>query len=206
MTKVADIKRLYTDGWAERPEWVEGLVWHHDLWAYAHLSATSTGLLAYCLSMQQWETPDKRIVGPDGSPYLDGYCIAEPRGSAANDLSGKIYLHHFHRGDADAQLHNHPWDKSISLILLNGYLEERRGRAPRIARPRRHAAVNRYIRRPGDAVEINRDTFHRVDLPYGDAWTLFFAGPYIGTWHFWDRDTGQQEQWEDFLRARGRLT
>lgn len=194
MTKETDIKRLYTHGWDEPPEWAKKLRWKHPLWAYSEQPATATGLLSYCRSMQKWVVPDKRIAGPDGSPYLDRYCIAAPPDADGDDLSGKIYLNHFLRSDEDPELHSHPWDRSLSLILVNGYEEERRI----------GDQVMSVSRAPGDLVLIEEDTFHRVDLVHEDAWTLFFTGRFVNTWYFWNRTTGKKEQWENFLRARGR--
>jgi hypothetical protein len=145
--------------------------------------------------MQKGATPDKCIVGADGSPYLDSYCVAEPLETHEGDSTGKIYLNHFWRGDADQELHSHPWDHSISLILINGYEEERR----------EDGVVRRFDRRPGDVIGIEAETFHRIELPRGEAWTLFFVGRYTTTWYFWNRHTGAQETWKDFLQARGRL-
>lgn len=194
MLREEDVRRLYTHGWPEMPEWARMLRWNYTLWSGADAPATPDALFSYCQALQEHAAPDKRIVGADGSPYLDRYCLAEPLETHEEDLTGKIYLNHFWRSDADQELHSHPWDRSTSLILVNGYEEERR----------EGSEIRRFDRRPGDVITIDAETFHRVELPRGDAWTLFFVGRYIGTWYFWNRTTGVQEQWEEFLRARGR--
>lgn len=211
MGKEADIKELYERGWwpdgveprprtdtYPTPDWAKNLHWNYSLWSPPPDWSREEALDHYCRSFLG-VLPDKEIFGADGSPYLSRYCIAEPRGAAPEDLSGKIYLNHFHRGDEDLELHNHPWDDSLSLILINGYDEERRmGQSSRWGwRIRRR----RYV--PGDLVPIEADTFHRVDVPRGEAWTLFFTGQYRQTWHFWDRVTGVLTPWSDFVKAKG---
>ena len=193
MTQEDELKELYKRGWYGNLERYRHLRWNYTLW-YPHTGESAEEAIeAYCRSFLK-VVPDKRIVGADGSPYLDRYCLAEPLGMHKGDLTGKIYLNHFWRSDADQELHSHPWDRSTSLILVNGYEEERR----------EGSEIRRFDRRPGDVVTIDAETFHRVELPRGDAWTLFFVGRYVGTWYFWNRATGVQEQWEDFLRGRAR--
>lgn len=144
--------------------------------------------------------------GPGKSPYLSRwYILGAPRmsdGSQPFDEFGDmrpgaswpswggLYLHRFHRSDADRELHNHPWRWSVSLILAGGYLEERRGTA---------GLVERIARLPGDFNWIGHDDFHRVDLIEEDAWTLFLVGPKVSTWGFWDRATGAFKHWRPFL-------
>lgn len=205
MTREEEISRLYTHGWEEKPEWARMLRWNYTLWTGADSPAIPAALLSYCQDIQGHAAPDKRIVGADGSPYLDRYCIAEPLEAREEDLTGKIYLDHIWRSDADQELHSHPWDHSVSLILVNGYEEERRGTTTLSQGPKTWGEVHRFDRRPGDVVEIDAKTFHRIDLPRGEAWTLFFVGRFVDTWYFWNRTTGVQEQWRDFLQARGRL-
>lgn len=203
MTQDEEFKELYKRGWHGIPERYRHLRWRYRLW-YPQLGAhPEAGIEAYCESFLK-EVPDKRIRGADGSPYLDRYCIAEPGGTNEEDLTGKIYLNHFWRSDEDQELHSHPWDRSVSLILVNGYEEERRGLTTLSQGTKKWGEVQRFDRRPGDVIGIDAETFHRVELPRGEAWTLFFVGRFVDTWYFWDRTTGVQEMWKDFLQARGR--
>ena len=68
--------------------------------------------------------PVQRISGHDGSTYLERYTLLN-----LGPTRGRVYLHRFLRGDEDRELHNHPW-YAISLILVAGYLEERRRWTP----------------------------------------------------------------------------
>jgi len=100
-----------------------------------------------------------------------------------------LYLHCFHRSDDDGALHNHPWRWAVSLVLKGGYSEERR-------------VGDMVVRRRVEPWTINfltHDTFHRVDLVRGDAWTLFLVGPVVQSWGFWDRDTKKYTPWREFL-------
>lgn len=144
----------------------------------------------------------------DGSPYLSRYYLrgnySMTDGSSPYDEHGNpktnaiapkgigIYLHRFHRGDNDMELHNHPWKWSFSIILVGGYIEERRV----------GDRVIRRVLRAGRFNWIGSDDFHRVDLLDGDAWTLFVAGPKFGSWGFWDRFTKVFTPWREFLAKR----
>lgn len=109
-------------------------------------------------------------------------------------LIPSIYLHYFYRGDLDEELHNHPWVNSMSLILTNGYYEDR-------LTP--DGVVRRKIR-PGSLNFIRCTDFHRVDLidPTKGAWTLFITGQRVQEWGFKDIDTGKYTYWETFVEER----
>jgi hypothetical protein len=120
-------------------------------------------------------------------------------------------LHHFHRGDEDRELHNHPWRWALSIILAGGYLEERRvlarGRKQPCQTCRDGASTSCYVIkmrkvRPGRVNLIRADDFHRVQLLGPDCWSLFVAGPKTGGWGFWDRKTGRYTPWDLFVGAR----
>jgi hypothetical protein len=101
-----------------------------------------------------------------------------------------LYLHRFHRGDDESQLHNHPWRWAASLILAGGYREEVRGKDD---------VVRTRIVKPWRLNRIRSDTFHRVDLLEDDAWTLFLVGPKFSGWGFWDRDSREFWPWRTFI-------
>lgn len=173
--------------------------------------------------------PASRIIqdreGKD--PYLSRWYLREHRrgkGIAA-------FLHKFHRGDDDQELHCHPWVWSIAVILSGGYVEERRVArsvrcscgAVRIRRvrgvnvakfERQHAGHGRMlvkyrvisrIVRPGTINFIRGSDFHRVDLLGDESWSLFIAGPQTGEgWGFWNRMTSEFTPWREFItRKRG---
>lgn len=122
-----------------------------------------------------------------GKPYLTRcYLFGKDR------TWGNIYLHRFHSSDQGDELHNHPWEWSVSLILSGGYSEEfREGDG------RETWWVNRREKRPGELNFIRAGDFHRVDLHDEEkgAWTLFFAGPRTKDWGFWDRHTKEFKDW-----------
>lgn len=104
-----------------------------------------------------------------------------------------IYLHQFHRGDDDTDLHNHPWRWAVSIILAGGYIEERRTADD-------HVDVRTV--RPGRINIIRASDFHRVELLERDAWSFFIAGPKFSSWGFWNRTTKRFLPWRQFIEQR----
>jgi len=110
------------------------------------------------------------------------------------------YLHHFFRGDEDREVHNHPWQRSVSLILTSGYKEYR-------WKPEARCFEERYLK-PGSVNYIRRNDFHRVEL-YKDqgCWTLFTS---IGRvmesngrdWSFLNTETGELTPWGQWTQER----
>lgn len=152
-----------------------------------------------CFSVAK-RLPYRVIPRPDGGPYLVRYYLV---GATPNDEDRgrrfKVFLHRFLSGDEEEELHNHPWEHSVSLILTGGYEEERR----------LGDFVVRKTVRPGTLNFIDADDFHRVELREDDAWTLFFAGKLTGkSWGFWDRKTKEYIPWREqiFVRRRQRVT
>lgn len=130
---------------------------------------------------------------PDGSDPFDQYGDPKPDVVWPTSLIG-MYLHRFHRGDADRELHNHPWRWAVSLILVGGYIEERRLHGTDIV-------LTRDVR-PMTMNFIEGDDFHRVDLRDGEAWSLFFVGPKVSGWGFWNRKTGDFTPWREFINSK----
>ena len=59
------------------------------------------------------------IAGATRSAYLTRYTLVD-----FGKHQSPIYLHEFHRGDEDAELHSHPWD-AVSFVIHDGHREER---------------------------------------------------------------------------------
>lgn len=128
---------------------------------------------------------------PDGGwPFDDSGAPRE--GTVWPNTTFGVYLHKFHRGDDERELHNHPWAWALSLVLVGGYIEERRTR---------NDTVTVRAVRAGDFNWITASTFHRVDLLDGEAWTLFVVGPKWSGWGFWNRDSGQFWPWREYFDA-----
>ena len=133
-----------------------------------------------------------------GSPYLSRwYLVGErPEGEHFNPSEEKpprdfnLFLHKFHRSDDDGLLHSHPWEWAVSFVLVGGYSEERR-------------VGDEVVRRdvlPFSFNVLRAVDYHRVDLFEGrEAWSLFFVGPRVGTWFFWDRDKKVCAQWREYI-------
>lgn len=164
--------------------------------------------LAPFLRWLTWRLPPPRIIKDRNgrSPYLSRwYLIGAPKmpdGSWAFDLNGNprpgalwsrkrfgVYLHRFHSGDDERELHNHPWRWAVAVILAGGYVEERRD-GDRV--------VVRRVR-PGRVNVIRSSDFHRVDLFGRDAWSLFIAGPKFQGCGFWNRVSKRFWPWREFI-------
>jgi hypothetical protein len=159
--------------------------------------------------------PPRVIYDREGaSPYLSRYYIlGRPKMADGSDpqeygkLRGQlrrgvlfssekvgVYLHKFHRGDDDQELHGHPWKWAVSFVLSGGYREERRI-------PGTDKVTVRLL--PAGSVNlIFDDDYHRVDLLDDEAWTLFIVGPKVGSWCFWNRHTGETTPWRTFIQRK----
>jgi hypothetical protein len=163
--------------------------------------------------------PPRIIRGLDGSAYLSRYYLTDrptmPDGSEPFDEHGDprpgvqwvttsgVYLHRFHRGDDDRELHCHPFRWSVSTILVGGYREERRLVERDLFGGDAHCyEIVERVLRPGDVNLIAADDYHRVDLLDGEAWTIFAVGPRVASWSFWDRRTGAVTEWREFLERK----
>ncbi len=91
-----------------------------------------------------------------------------------------LFLHYFYRSDADRDLHNHPWDWAVSLILRGGYYE--------------HTGWDIDEYPPGSTNMLLSNSFHRVELldERAGCWSLFVAGPREKRlWGFSNEETGE---------------
>ena len=170
------------------------------LWRYAELSPHGNKLIT---------------ANNAGDPYLLRVYLTADRDELKSQLSrlgiknslalsvltmARPYLHHFFRGDEDREVHNHPWQRSVSIILTSGYKEYRW--LPALKR------FNTSYLRPGSINYIRRNDFHRVEL-YGDqgCWTLFTS---IGRvmesngrdWSFLNTTTGELTPWGAWVQDR----
>jgi hypothetical protein len=124
--------------------------------------------------------PCRIIDGEHGEPYLERYYVA---GLDRIGLRGwHLYLHRFVDSDPDRGLHDHPWDRALSLVLCGGYDELRfacdAGDAGEPPIRRRHV-------RPWRLNRLRGTDYHRVVLRDGrSAWTLFLHGPRVKGWGF----------------------
>lgn len=164
-------------------------------------------MLSNLIHKALWKITEKfpertRIIQVDGSDYLRRFYITPRRLDENGEETGKnlgfgVYLHYFYRGDEDRELHNHPWEKSVSLILLGGYFEERRTKEDEVVL-KNIKPIWHWPFRPN---YITCDDFHRVikkqESPH--VWTLFITGNRAQGWGFWDRETKKYIDHEDFV-------
>lgn len=114
--------------------------------------------------------PCRFIDGERGEPYLERYYLLGAFGWHA-------YLHRFVDSDPDRGLHDHPWNRALSLVLAGGYHELRPAAD--------HAQRRVRCVRPWRLNFLRGEDFHRVVLRRGrPAWTLFLHGPRVKGWGF----------------------
>ncbi len=155
------------------------------------------------------------------SPYLSRYYLIGKRpsdddldehGNLREDarerprrhLIPRVFLHRFHRSDADGELHSHPWAWAVAIVLSGGYSEERRVPPMNMSDWGVERTVVRRTFGPGSVNVIRADDYHRVDLLEDESWSLFISGPKLADWFFWDRETGDTTPWREFLEMRQR--
>lgn len=139
--------------------------------------------------------PYRVIPRPDGAPYLVRYYLfgrPRPEQPDGRKKGFNIFLHRFLSSDVEPELHNHPWSRSVSLILTGGYEEERRVGDDVVFR----------TLRPGQLNSIGANDFHRIELREEEAWTLFVAGSVTQSWGFWSRVTRKFVPWREHVRQR----
>ena len=130
----------------------------------------------------------KIITRHDNLPYLTRFYIYRKHFKWMPSL----YLHCFHSGDEDQELHSHPWSHSVSFIVSGRYKEEYRD----------GDIVKSRELGPGNINYVPKDKFHRIDLLTEEVWTIFISGPKVSSWGFWNRDTNEYVPWKEHLENR----
>lgn len=112
------------------------------------------------------------VIPPEqwDDPYLRRWWII-PRNGLFN-----IYLHHMLKDDDDRAPHDHPY-WSLSLCLF-GHIREKE----LIDRDKGDYRINEI--NAGDWRWRSATMSHILQLPKGEAWTLFITGPRIRDWGF----------------------
>jgi len=122
------------------------------------------------------------IVNAAGEPYMERWLARTPR--------GYYRLHHILRSDDDRALHDHPFDFT-SVILVGAYVEH----VPRDPRDPAGPTVTRLYG-PGDVLRRRAEDPHRLELPFGPAWTAVRTGPKRRDWGF--HLSSGWVHWEDY--------
>ncbi|ALA45417.1 hypothetical protein ADP64_000053 [Achromobacter phage phiAxp-2] len=102
----------------------------------------------------------------------------------------RFYIHKFLASDPDRGIHNHPWRKAWSFILLGWYFEELRGPSHQTGM----TSKGRRVRKVRWFNTLVADTCHRVILPSDEpVWTLFVhtVGD-VQEWGFFERKQDDQ--------------
>lgn len=127
--------------------------------------ASAADMAAWAKGQMAARAPDVVLTHPGAAvPYLQRWFII-PRNAHFN-----VYLHRFLRSDDERALHDHPWP-NISGLIEGTYLE--------------HTPEGVHTRQPGDMVEREATSRHRIELIDGQPVTsLFLTGPKEREWGF----------------------
>lgn len=139
--------------------------------------------------------PKKVHLGPftfyrhDLGGFMERYVCAHAWGS--------IRVHHILRGDADPELHTHPFD-FVSFIIHGGYVEEipTKGARPHRGGSRRY----RVLLAPTINTSFGEKA-HRIFAVMPNTWTVVIGGPRLRKWGFWTRDGFVP--WDQFESVKG---
>lgn len=122
----------------------------------------------------------ERIYGTDG---LHKTCYLTKISLTPQTPWGQLYLHIFHRGDADPDPHDHPWE--FWTFPLRGYRERFMDRKTGRMKTR---LVTSYKWHHRDAYYVHRVLGPLVDLdilPIEAIFTLVWCGSQKRRWGFW---------------------
>lgn len=140
-------------------------------------TAAGFGALAARLEVGAW--PALGLEAAGGIPDVAGL----PR-SAIRHADGRLYLerfevaaspavtvrvHRWHASDDQRAPHDHPWP-NVSIVLAGELIEHGRAGPARLT--------------PGTIVSRAAADPHWIELPAGEAWTVFVTGPIVRRWGF----------------------
>lgn len=135
----------------------------------------------------------------EATPYLTRWTLSGSRfGRDPGHRERAVFLHHFHRSDAD-EMHDHPW-AFTSIILAGGYYEV----TPASGWANGVGPVQRRWYGPGRVLTRPAKWIHRVETPAGrEAWTLILRGKKEKSWGFFCPHIGYRP-WREHLAAAER--
>lgn len=158
-------------------------------------------LTAFCVGVTESRLPNQEI-GRAGNPYIDRWYLARKvtvptfvydeaeglphAGRGIPSELENVYLHGYHRGDADDP-HDHPWPNA-SLVVRGWYRENIYDEQANLVRCE--------TRRPGDIVLRSAGSIHAILETSPDCLSLFATLRKSREWGFW-RD-GEFIHWKDF--------
>ena len=124
-----------------------------------------------------------RLIYIGDGPYLERYYVGKIFGVT-------LYLHRFVSADSERALHDHPWDKSFSIVLAGSYMETRLDYFD----PLSDTGVVTKERKVKWFNLIRGDCFHLIGKAEKETWTLFMHGKNTKGWGF--LECQQNKHWE----------
>jgi len=145
----------------------------------------------------------------------------------------RIMLHKIWRADSDKEMHNHPWDKAFSLVLLGSYREERLDLTSEMIYRAFHQIHLDNMKKAGldgpalstSAViampevprsehhvkwfnNLYKEDFHKITFIEEPLWTIFIAGKREVDkdgvdWGFLNEETRELIPWKKYIAKSG---
>lgn len=115
----------------------------------------------------------------------------------------RVRLHHF-VGPDDAGHHNHPFAWSFSIVLWGSYTEEVLRLTWLPGGNWWHEETRTRRVRLFNWIPITK--YHRITKLHGNVWTLFFCGPRVGEWGFWDSERGRHIPHATYSAEHGNIS
>lgn len=124
-----------------------------------------------------------RTIYSNGTKYLQRTYLKK------NGIFPAIFIHRFYASDQDFFPHDHPFEKSWSLILCGSYREIK-------VVPNKNWFDTVY--KPGMINVISNKEYHKITMLSNPIWTLFFAKKSSKDWGFYDKETGEHIPWQEY--------
>lgn len=124
----------------------------------------------------------------------------------------RVMLHKIWRADSDREMHNHPWDKAYSFILVGSYMEERIDHTADVLMMLRMNGRPRTVPRTTQHIKwfnrIFKEDFHRISEIDGPLWTLFIAYKRTADqngveWGFLNEETRELIPFDQYIMKTG---
>lgn len=141
------------------------------------------------------------IIRRDGGEYLRrGYILQDLLGERSFEDRPSMFLHQFVGDDPYDEVHTHPWEWGVSIILDGAYQETRYDwcKPDVVCKPMPQPGDHRKLTRRRvqtfrqfDVNRIYHNQAHRVMLVGGKpVWTLFIHGNRVSEWGFFKESDG----------------
>lgn len=127
-----------------------------------------------------------RLIYVEDRPYLERYFL----GRWFNHI---FYLHRFVSSDRERHIHNHPWEKGYTIVVVGQYKEE--SLVDLCPTASESGCVTKISTRRWFG-RVNGNTFHRIHDATPGTWTLFWHTDFLKNkgWGFMSQSADNPHQ------------